>query len=192
MTDLTRSLLLHAAELLAERGSHGLRVVDVAARARVSRQTVYNEFGNKERLVQQVTLVKVGEFLDGVGERLAREPHPVEGLRAGLRFALDLAERDALARSVFSGANAEDMLPLLTTRGQPVLAQATEVFAEHVRRHWPALPAERVRLVAETTARLGMSHLLTPTTHDPVDDVVAVVAALLPATPAPATPAPAT
>lgn len=178
MTELTRALLVCAAELLAEHGSRGLRVVDVASRAGVSRQTVYNEFGNKEQLVQRVALFKVGEFLDGVRERLAREPHPVEALRAGVCFAFDLAQRDALARSVFSGANAEDMLPLLTTRGQPVLALATEVVAEHVRRHWPALPPERVLLVAETIARLGVSHLLTPG-HDAVDAVVAVAEALL-------------
>ncbi|MBY8847531.1 TetR family transcriptional regulator [Saccharothrix longispora] len=184
MTELTRALLLAAADLVAARGSRGLRMADVASRAGVSRQTVYNEFGNKDRLVQAVALFKAGEFLDGMRERFRAAPDPVEGLRLGLGFAFALAVEDPLARSVFTGANAEDLLPLLTTRGQPVLALATSVFAQHIGAHWPALPAARVRLTAETVVRLALSHLLTPSRHFPpgsrrVEAVVAVAEALL-------------
>ncbi|MGM1064024.1 TetR family transcriptional regulator [Saccharothrix sp. Mg75] len=178
MTELTRALLLAAVDLVAERGSRGLRMADVASRAKVSRQSVYNEFGNKDRLVQAVALFKAGEFLDGVRERMQATPDPLEGLRLGIRFAFELAGEDPLARSVFSGANAEDMLPLLTTRGQPVLTLATSVFAQHVRAHWPALPAARAHLVAETVVRVALSHLLTPSSRR-VEAVVAVAEALL-------------
>lgn len=179
MTELTRSLLEAAAELVAEHGSRGLRMVDVATRAGVSRQTVYNEFGNKERLVQAVALHKTTEFLDGVRERLAASPDPVDGLRRAIEFAFDLAGRDVLAKSVLNGANAEDMLPFLTTKGQPVLTLATAVFAQHIRAHWPGLAAERVQLVAETVVRVALSHLLTPSSRS-VDAVVLVTLALVP------------
>ncbi|MFI9010407.1 TetR family transcriptional regulator [Actinosynnema sp. NPDC053489] len=182
MTELTRALLDAAVELIAERGSRGLRMAEVAARAGVSRQTVYNEFGNKERLVQAVALHKTAEFLDGVRQRLASTPDPVDGLRRGIAFAFDLAARDPLARSVLNGANAEDMLPLLTTKGRPVLALATSVFARHVRAHWPELPDARVQLIADTVVRVGLSHLLTPTGRR-VEAVVAVTEALLAGTP---------
>ncbi|MFD1146399.1 TetR/AcrR family transcriptional regulator [Saccharothrix hoggarensis] len=179
MTELTRALLDAAAELLAAHGSRGLRMAEVAAKAGVSRQSVYNEFGNKERLLQAVALHKTVEFLDGVRERLAGSPDPVDGLRRGILFAFDLAERDALARSVLNGTNAEDMLPFLTTRGRPVLTLANSVFAEHIHRHWPDVPEPHVRLVADTIVRVALSHLLTPGTRR-VDAVVHVTEALLP------------
>ncbi|WP_367132872.1 TetR family transcriptional regulator [Saccharothrix sp. HUAS TT1] len=179
MTELTRGLLEAAVELVAAHGSRGLRMAEVAARAGVSRQTVYNEFGNKERLVQAVALYKTAEFVDGVRERLLGSPDPVEGLRRGIAFAFDLAARDPLAKSVLTGANAEDMLPLLTTRGKPVLALATSVFAQHVRGHWPELPDARVHLIADTIVRVAMSHLLTPGNRR-VEAVVRVTEALLP------------
>jgi AcrR family transcriptional regulator len=178
VTELTRALLDAAVELLAAHGSRGLRMAEVAARAGVSRQTVYNEFGNKDRLVQAVALHKTAEFLDGVRERLAGTPDPVEGLRRSIGFTFDLAERDALAKSILGGANAEDMLPFLTTRGRPVLALATSVFARHVHEHWPDLPGPDVHLVAETIVRMTLSHLMTPGARR-VEAVVRVTEALL-------------
>ncbi|MFD7657564.1 TetR/AcrR family transcriptional regulator [Actinosynnema sp. NPDC059797] len=182
MTELTRSLLEAAVELVAEHGSRGLRMVDVATKAGVSRQTVYNEFGNKERLVQAVALHKTAEFLDGVRERLASAADPVEGLRRAIAFAFDLAGRDPLAKSVLNGANAEDMLPFLTTKGQPVLTLATAVFAQHISGNWPGVAAERVQLVAETVVRVALSHLLTPGSRS-LEAVVLVTLALLPPCP---------
>ena len=178
MTELTRALLDVAVDLIAAHGSRGLRMAEVAAKAGVSRQTVYNEFGNKERLIQAVALHKTAEFLDGVRERLLTATDPVDGLRRSIAFAFDLAACDPLARSVLNGANAEDMLPLLTTKGRPVLTLATSVFAQHIRKHWPTLPDARVHLVADTIVRVGLSHLLTPSSRR-VESVVAVTEALL-------------
>ncbi|ONI90504.1 hypothetical protein ALI22I_12305 [Saccharothrix sp. ALI-22-I] len=178
MTELTRALLDAAAELLAAHGSRGLRMAEVAAKVGVSRQTVYNEFGNKERLVQAVALHKTAEFVDGIRARLLDTPDPLEGLRLGIGFAFDLAEVDVLVKSILGGTNAEDLLPLLTTRGRPVLTLATSVFVQHIRRHWPAVPDARVHLIAETIVRVALSHLLTPSSRR-VEAVVGVTEALL-------------
>lgn len=178
VTELTRALLDAAVDLIAAHGSRGLRMAEVAAKVGVSRQTVYNEFGNKERLVQAVALHKTAEFLDGVRAQLASTPDPVEGLRRAIRFAFDLAARDALAKSVLGGANAEDMLPLLTTKGRPVLTFATSVFAQHLRKHWPTMPDARVHLIADTIVRMALSHLLTPSSRR-VESVIQVTEALL-------------
>ncbi|MEU7529911.1 TetR family transcriptional regulator [Saccharothrix sp. NPDC042600] len=178
MTDLTRTLLDAAADLLAAHGSRGLRMVDVATRAGVSRQTVYNEFGNKEALVRAVALDKTAHFLAGVHDQLAAAADPLEGLRAAVEFVLDQAARDPLAHSVFSGANAEDMLPFITTRGHEILSAAAEVFAAHVAAHWPDVPEDHRALVAQATVRLVVSHLLTPA-GDAAAMVVAVARALL-------------
>ncbi|MEV0680957.1 TetR family transcriptional regulator [Actinosynnema sp. NPDC050436] len=178
MTELTRTLLHAAAELLAARGVQGLRMADVATRAGVSRQSVYNEFGNKERIVHAVALYKTEEYLDGVRSRLRACPDPVGGVRDSVAFVFDCAARDPLTRSVFSGANAEDMLPLVTTRGHPIMAAATDVYVEHFHLHYPWLARTRVELISEHVVRLVISHLLTPS-RDPVHAVVAVTSALL-------------
>ncbi|GAA3847811.1 TetR family transcriptional regulator [Saccharothrix violaceirubra] len=167
-----------AAGLIAAHGARGLRMADVATKAGVSRQTVYNEFRNKGRLVQAVALHKTAEFVDGLRERMAGCADPVDGLRAGFGFAFDLAASDPLARSVLGGAHAEDMLPMLTTRGRPVLDLATAAVAAHVREHWPLLTPERTALVADTAVRIAISHLLTPATCG-VESVVEVTVSLI-------------
>ncbi len=178
MTELTRALLDAATDLLAARGFGGLRMSDVATKAGVSRQSVYNEFGNKEQIVHAVVLHKTEEFMRGVRERLRTAADPVDGIGAAMRFVFGLAATDPLTRSVLSGANAEDMLPLVTTQGHPILATATDAFQEHIHLHYPWLSTARVDLVAETIVRLAISHLLTPS-GDPVDAVVSVTRALL-------------
>ncbi|MEU4800961.1 TetR family transcriptional regulator [Actinosynnema sp. NPDC023587] len=178
MTELTRTVLEAATDLLASRGVQGLRMADVATRAGVSRQSVYNEFGNKERIVHAVALYKTEEFLDGVRSRLATAADPVDGVRDATAFVFERAARDPLTQSLFSGANAEDMLPLVTTRGHPVMAAATDVFLEHFHLHYPWLSAERAELIAEHVVRLMISHLLTPS-RDPVQAVVCITHALL-------------
>lgn len=178
MTELTRTLLRAAADLLAARGVQGLRMADVATKAGVSRQSVYNEFGNKERIVHAVALYKTEEFLDEVRSRLAAAADPVEGVGAAVAFVFDQATRDPLTRSVFGGAHAEDMLPLVTTRGHPILAAGTDVFLEHFHLHYPWLGPDRAELIAEHVVRLVISHLLTPS-RDPVHAVTCVTSALL-------------
>ncbi|MEU6149675.1 TetR family transcriptional regulator [Actinosynnema sp. NPDC047251] len=178
MTELTRALLEAAADLLAARGVQGLRMADVATKAGVSRQSVYNEFGNKERIVHAVALYKTEEFLDGVRSRLSTAPDPVDGVRDSIAFVFERTAHDPLTRSVFGGANAEDMLPLVTTRGHPIMAAATDVYLEHFHLHYPWLSQERAELIAEHVVRLVISHLLTPS-RDPVHAVVTITSALL-------------
>src|SRR5690606_31829948 len=43
-----------------------MRMADIARSAAVSRQTLYNEFGTKEGLLQAVVLREADRFLDGV------------------------------------------------------------------------------------------------------------------------------
>lgn len=179
---LRDSVLNAAAELLVGRGYQGLRMADVATFAGVSRQTVYNEFGNKEGLVQAVAVQRTAEYLIGVHTRLAEEPDLFEGIRAALDYVLQHVAGDRLVSSVLTGEDAEDLLPFLTTRGRPVLTPATAVIGEHLRRCWPELPGERVELIAETTVRLALSYLLMPSPDRglAVESIVTIVRALAP------------
>ncbi|MFI0910120.1 TetR family transcriptional regulator [Streptomyces abikoensis] len=67
-----RELLLDAAfTALGTRPWHGVRMVDVAAAAGVSRQTLYNEFGSKDGLARALVRREAETFLAGVEHSLA-------------------------------------------------------------------------------------------------------------------------
>ena len=178
MSDITELLLDAAADLLAAHGFHGLRMIEVASRAGVSRQTVYNEFGNKEGLVQAVAAQRTAEYLTGIVARLRQDPDPWQAMRSAFRFTFEQTEKDRLVSAVLTGQDAEDLLPFLTIRGHPVLFHATEVIERHLSEHFPG---RHVRLTAETTVRLALSHLLMPSSDldSAIDAVITVARATL-------------
>ena len=174
---LRGQLLRAAADLLAERGYRGLRMIDVANATGVSRQTVYNEFGGKDELVEAVALHTVAGFLDGVAQSFEAAGDLLGGVAAAARHTLTHAAEDRLVNSILTGTDAEDLLPLLTTRAQPVLLPAAEALAELFRPYLADLPDEEVRLLAETGMRLTVSHLLMPT--GTVEQAVATITDLM-------------
>ena len=174
---LRAQLLDAAADLLAERGFRGLRMADVAAATGVSRQTVHNEFGTKEALVDAVAADTVAEFLAGIATSFDQSPDIISGIEAAVRHTLRHATENRLVNAVLTGSDAEDLLPLLTTKGQPVLLPAVDLLTELWRPRMPWLPDDEIRLLAETGMRLTVSHLLTPT--GPVDEAVATITALM-------------
>ena len=192
MTDLTQSfaertkdslratLLDAAAGLLATNGQAGLRMADVAAAAGVSRQTVYNEFGNKAALVQAVALRTTAEFLEGIRRRFEAAPDLLTAIHRAVVFTIEHGRENTLVAAALGTQVGEDLLPLLTTRAEPVLTAATEVAAAHYREFLPALDEPAAHLLAETVTRLTLSHLVLPT-HSADEAADQVCAALTPA-----------
>ncbi|MBP2475021.1 AcrR family transcriptional regulator [Crossiella equi] len=159
---LRETLLDAAANLLADRGFSGLRMADVATAAGVSRQTVYNEFGGKEALVEAVTLRLTEAFLAETARHLDTAPCLLDGIAAAVRYIQGLATANRLFSAMLTGTDAQDLLPFVTTKGQPMLASATELVCHHLRTRLPALPAGLATAYAEISVRLTVSHLLLP------------------------------
>ncbi|HVW41313.1 MAG TPA: TetR family transcriptional regulator [Amycolatopsis sp.] len=192
MTDITQSfaqrtkvslreaLLDAATALLASRGHAGFRMADVAVAAGVSRQTVYNEFGNKTALVQAVALRTTAEFLEGIRRRFESAPDLLAGIHEAVVYTIEHGRENALVASALGTRVGEDLLPLLTTRGEPVLSAATEMAAAHYREFLPSLDEPTAHLLAETVTRLTLSHLVLPT-HSANEAADQVCAALTPA-----------
>ncbi|EIF00623.1 MULTISPECIES: TetR family transcriptional regulator [Saccharomonospora] len=176
---LREQLLDATTELLTESGYAGLRMADVAAAVGVSRQTVYNEFGNKAALVQAVVLRILGEVTEGIRHRLDEAGDVLTGVHAATVYTVEHARRNRLVAAVMGARPAEDLLPLITTRGQPVLHAATDLAEAYLREQLPDLADPR--FVATTMARLTLSHLVLPhgSATDAADHVRTVVAALL-------------
>jgi AcrR family transcriptional regulator len=177
---LRETLLDAAADLLPDRGHAGLRMADVAAKAGVSRQTVYNEFGNKAALTQAVALRTAAEFLDGIRRRFETADGLLAGIHHAVVYTIEHARENRLVAAALGTEAAEDLLPLLTTRGEPILTAAADLAAEQYRELEPGLSAEAAALLAETAVRLSLSHLVL-STHSATEAADAVTAVLEPA-----------
>ncbi|MFE0193478.1 TetR/AcrR family transcriptional regulator [Streptomyces sp. NPDC058989] len=82
MSAARESLLDAAYTALLARAWTAVRMVDVAAAAGVSRQTLYNEFGSKEGLARALVRRETDGYLAGVARALARGGTPDAGTRA--------------------------------------------------------------------------------------------------------------
>lgn len=179
---LRETLLEAATGLLAEHGHAGLRMADVAAAAGVSRQTVYNEFGNKTALVQAVALRTTAEFLEAIRARFESAPDLLTGIHRAVVHTIEHGRENKLVAAALGTQAGEDLLPLLTTKGEPVLTAATELAAAHYREFVPTLDEPTARLLAETVSRLALSHLVLPT-HTATEAADMVCTALAPVIP---------
>src|SRR4051812_1728104 len=168
---LRDDLLDAAAALIIERGFRRVRMQDVADAVNVSRQTVYNEFGDKWRLAQALTLRENDRYLDGVDEAFTRHEDLYSAVAAAVLYTLSTAADDPLKKAILTGTGSEDLLPLMTTRAEPVLFAAKRRIIAHLLRQWPHLDAAEVTELADAVIRLTMSHVTLP--GDPPETVAA-------------------
>ncbi|TQN30505.1 TetR family transcriptional regulator [Haloactinospora alba] len=157
-----RERLLDAAytEVVAGRWPR-MRMADIAAEAGVSRQTLYNAFGTKEGLLQAVVVREADAFLDGVMELLTNHAgDPVQAVSQATHWTLASSRENPLLRAIITGD--EKLLPVLTTRAEPLHVALGERIAAFLRRNWPEL-GERADAVAEVSLRLTLSYVLLPT-----------------------------
>src|SRR3954468_9196209 len=159
---LRDDLLDAAAALIIERGFRRVRMQDVADAVGVSRQTVYNEFGDKWRLAQALTLRENDRYLDAVDEALNRHADLYAAAAAAVAYTLGTAADDPLKKAILTGAGSEDLLPLMTTHAEPVLFEARRRIIEHTLRQWPQLDPAEVTDLPDAVVRLTMSHVVLP------------------------------
>ncbi|TWD79254.1 TetR family transcriptional regulator [Kribbella amoyensis] len=158
-----RDELLDAAyDALVAGGYDGLRMAEVGRRTGVSRQTVYNEFGDKWGLLQAVAARETERFLVDVNAALAEQADPIGGLRAAVERALHLAADNPLLKAALGQPGSDQASQLLTTRGQQVLELCHQRLDAHVRDHWPEVPAEDATTCVDVALRVVISHIVTP------------------------------
>lgn len=165
-----------AVDLIVAYGYRRLRMRDVAEAAGVSRQTLYNEFGDKWGLAQAIVLRDTELFLDEVDAALARHDDLTAAVRAAVLYSLTSANAHPLRKAVLTG-DGRELLPLLTTEAEPTLFAARTRLVEHVRGHWPGLPETEVAAVVDAAVRLTMSHMMLP--GEPPEVVAARIAGMV-------------
>ncbi|GAA3152827.1 TetR/AcrR family transcriptional regulator [Streptomyces echinatus] len=189
------SLLDAAFTALVRRPWSAVRMVDVAASAGVSRQTLYNEFGSKDGLARALVRREADGYLAGVERALAGSAGAGERLTATAEWTTTAARENALVRAMLTGCWTERLpAPPLTA-----VPSATTVPAQ--RRADGPLPTPRdfVRIVRDRAAtalagpgtapddtaellrscelvvRLALSCVAAPTTEGKMADLVRAV-----------------
>ncbi len=112
------SLLDAAYAALARRAWSGVRMVDVAVAAGVSRQTLYNEFGSKDGLARALVRREADGYLAGVDRALTGHSDLRDRLTATAEWTTSAARENALVRAMLTGCWSE-RLPSPTLSAVP-------------------------------------------------------------------------
>ncbi|QEU91941.1 TetR/AcrR family transcriptional regulator [Streptomyces kanamyceticus] len=178
------SLLDAAYTALARRPWPGVRMVDVAAVAGVSRQTLYNEFGSKDGLARALLRRETDGYLHGVERALAEEREPAERLAAVAAWTVGAARGNALVRAALTGCWGERLPAPSRSKGStsPVPAQRRADAGVPTSAELLALVRDRavlalggrgrsardpeLALACESAVRLALSYVVAPAGSD--------------------------
>jgi AcrR family transcriptional regulator len=144
---------------------------DVAAAAGVSRQTVYNEFGSRQALVEAYVIREIEALVTDVETLVRGGSHDAHAaLKAAFGLFLRLASDEPVVRIIVSDAEGGELIRLLTDVGRAV---ATGRIATLIIEVWPQVTIADAEMLAETLVRLAISHALLPTA-DPATTAASV------------------
>jgi AcrR family transcriptional regulator len=160
--ELLRSTLFDAARHeLSRRPWNEVTMADVAAAAGVSRQTLYKEFGSREEFARALVLREGDRFVAAVeGAMDAHLDDPTAALLDAFGLFLTVAAEDPLIRAAIAGA--DEMLPFVTTQGQPLVERSTERLQAAIMSRWPQVSPHDVALLSECLVRLAISYVTLP------------------------------
>jgi len=163
-----RELALDAArEVVIERGWAAVRMGAIATAVGISRQSLHGEFGTKDELGGALVMRESAEFFAEMQQRLAAHPGDVAGgVCSAAQYMLTVARDNPLLQTILTQAPAKggdvSLLPLLTTRGEPLIDKAVGIFLGWVGGQLPAADPADIRITAESVVRLGLSHIVAP------------------------------
>ncbi len=174
-----REQLLDAtASIVISDGWTAVTMSRLAAAVQISRQSVYNEFGGKDKLAVALVTRESDRLLATVALRLlAHQDDMTAAVSAAVRSALELGEQNPLIKAVVSSGHGNEvvLLPLLTVRPEPVLEAAVAMMTTFADEHWTNRIATRLELdeLMDAVVRLTLSHLVQP--RWPVQRVTAMI-----------------
>ena len=152
-------------DLVRSRGWAATTMADVARAAGVSRQTVYNEFGSRQALVEAYVVARDRDAADR-GRRSCARPRRRCAPAPCARRSSCSSSWPRTSRSCRSSGRTRDsgeLIRLLTGVGQ---ALAGDRVARLIPEVWPQVSEQDARLLGDSLVRLAISHALLPT-QDP-------------------------
>jgi AcrR family transcriptional regulator len=149
-------------DLVRTQGWKATTMAHVAAAAGVSRQTLYNEFGSRQALVEAYVTREIAALIDEVTATVRdRVDDPHAALEAAFSRFLKLASDEPVVQIVVANSGETgEILQLLTAVAQPLgEAHVSALIVEL----WPQVEPADAQIVADTLVRLAISHALYPT-----------------------------
>ncbi|HWN73724.1 MAG TPA: TetR family transcriptional regulator [Solirubrobacterales bacterium] len=162
--ELLRKTVFDAArEQLGRQPWSEITMADIATGAGVSRQTLYNEFGNRNEFGFAFVIHEAERFMDDVEKAVLRHTDdPRAAVTAALEHFLRTAGEDPLMSILLSDDGTGGMLPFVTTQGLPVVQWATARLTSVIEEGWPEAAPADVKRLAESLVRLAISYVTTP------------------------------
>jgi AcrR family transcriptional regulator len=181
MSTLRERIVTCAVEMTTDVGWARVTMGRLAEAAGVSRQTVYNEIGTKDALAEAMILAELERFLRAVDGAFERHPGDISAaIEAAAYDVLVLAQDNALLKAVVSATHGADteLLPLLTTHAESLLAAAKFVVAGRVEAYDVGLDEEHLAAALDMVVRVVLSHVMQPSdSPDRTADDLAWIAA---------------
>lgn len=162
---LRERIVASAVELTADVGWARVTMAKLAEGVGVSRQTVYNEIGSKPALAEAMILAELDRFLHVVTDAFDRNPADlVAAIRDAAAGVLEHARGNQLLHAVVSATHGADteLLPLLTTHAESLLAAAKLVVGERVAPYDVGLDADQLDAAIDMVVRVVLSHVMQP------------------------------
>jgi AcrR family transcriptional regulator len=183
-TTLRQRLVASAVELTLAHGWAQVTMARLAAEVGVSRQTVYNEVGGKPALAEAMILAELERFLTVVGDAFDRHPTDlVAAIEAACASVLEAAQGNDLLKAVVTATHGADteLLPLLTTHAESLLAVAKQVVGERIAGYDVPLDDDHREAAIDMVVRVVLSHVMQPsaTPQDTAADLAWVASRVL-------------
>lgn len=173
-TARTRSRVVEAAlESLVGSPLRSLTIEDVAARAGVSRQTVYRHFGSRDGLVEALVLRVEHTLTQSAIQAVA----PARDLEEAIRLAVESLLAGARAHPLVDRllqSDPEELLPLITLGEGPVMSTAGPVVRDLLSQYVPEMNERDTGLLADLLSRLVVSFTIAPGDLGPTEAADAV------------------
>lgn len=154
-----------ARDLTCEAGWDQVSLSAVAARAQVSRPSVYKEFGNRAGLGRALVIRETRQFLAGVADTLHPGlPDSHACLEAAILYVLTEADSQPLIRAVIAAARhgSDSLLPYLTARADPIFDAGQSLVQDWLGTRYPEQRTETLEMTADVIVRMTISHLILP------------------------------
>nr|MDQ3936965.1 hypothetical protein [Actinomycetota bacterium] len=139
---------------------------------------LYNAFGGRRDLAQSYVMREAERFIASTEQAIrSNADDPRAALASATEVFLTAAAQHPLVRAMTASDDADELLPLVTTRGGPVIGQVTERLAAVIVETWPGLPPGETRTMVESLVRLAISHAALPTAppRATADAIVAIL-----------------
>ncbi|WP_446666880.1 TetR family transcriptional regulator [Flexivirga sp. B27] len=163
--DLRTRLLRTAAAMTVADGWSKMTMSRLADEVGVSRQSVYNTFGNKPALAQAMVMSELSVFLGKVSDAFEGSGGDVAtAIHDACLAVLQLSRESPLLRTVIAGSHGanSDLLPLLTSDGGQLLETAKRVVADGIDRFGLSLDRVQLEVGVDVIVRTVLSHVIQP------------------------------